>query len=89
MPDALRLVHQPRFRANRWLQVCLGWMLTPLRDSPHSVLWHNGGTGGFFSFAAFQPQVGVGVVVLSNTARSVDRAGMSLLTDLVKGAGTL
>ncbi|ABS02439.1 serine hydrolase domain-containing protein [Kineococcus radiotolerans] len=87
LPDALRLVQQPRFRANRWLQVCLGWMLTPLRGTEHSVLWHNGGTGGFFSFAGFQPQLGVGVVVLSNTARSVDRAGMELMTALVTGAG--
>ncbi|WP_432510088.1 serine hydrolase domain-containing protein [Kineococcus sp. SYSU DK001] len=88
VPDALRLVQQPRFRATRWLQVCLGWMLTPLRGSRHSVLWHNGATGGFSSFAGFQPELGVGVVVLTNTARSVDRAGMALLTDLVNGAGT-
>ena len=86
VPGALRLVQQPQFRANRWLQVCLGWMLTPLRSSTRSVLWHNGGTGGFSSFAGFQPQVGVAVVVLSNTARSVDRVGMALLTDLVNGA---
>ena len=84
VPDALRLVQEPRFRANRWLQVCLGWMLTPLKGSGHTVLWHNGGTGGFSSFAGFQPRTGVGVVVLSNTARSVDRAGMGLLEDLAR-----
>ncbi|WP_432483476.1 serine hydrolase domain-containing protein [Kineococcus esterisolvens] len=88
VPDALRLVQQPRFRANRWMRLCLGWMLTPLRRSGRSVLWHNGGTGGFSSFAGFQPETGAGVVVLSNTARSVDRAGMGLLEELVHGAAT-
>lgn len=86
LSGALRLVQQPQARAGRWLQVCSGWMLTPLRGSDHPVWWHNGGTGGFASFVGFQPDLGTGVVVLSSTARSVDRAGMSLLTGLVAAA---
>src|SRR4051812_32809430 len=45
LPDALRLVQEPRVRRNRWLQVGLGWFLSPVRSSSLTALWHNGGTG--------------------------------------------
>jgi D-alanyl-D-alanine-carboxypeptidase/D-alanyl-D-alanine-endopeptidase len=51
------------------------------------VLWHNGGTGGFRSFAAVAREAGTAVVVLSNTARSVDRLGLRLLKALASAAG--
>lgn len=90
LPEAVALAQQPRATANRWLHVGLGWHVSALRGTSHSVLWHNGGTGGFFSFAAFVPGVaaghGVGVAVLTNTARSVDRLGMKLLDQLVAAA---
>jgi CubicO group peptidase (beta-lactamase class C family) len=43
------------------------------------IVWHNGGTWGFRSFAAFAPETGTAVIVLSNSARSVDRLGLELL----------
>lgn len=43
------------------------------------VTWHNGMTGGFASFVGLDREAGTGVVVLSNTAVSVDRIGMELL----------
>jgi hypothetical protein len=43
------------------------------------VVWHNGGTWGFRSFAGFAPGRGSAAVVLSNTARAVDRTGFELL----------
>jgi D-alanyl-D-alanine-carboxypeptidase/D-alanyl-D-alanine-endopeptidase len=46
------------------------------------VLWHNGGTSGFRSFVAVAQKSGTAVVVLSNTARSVDRLGLRLLKAL-------
>jgi hypothetical protein len=39
------------------------------------------------SFAAVARQTGSAVVVLSNTARSVDRLGLRLLEALASGAG--
>jgi CubicO group peptidase (beta-lactamase class C family) len=48
----------------------------------HIVLWHNGGTGGFRTFAGFMPTAGVGVVAMANDLRSVDRVGLDLLTTL-------
>src|SRR5690606_4372351 len=42
----------------------LGWFITPTGSG--EVVWHNGITGGFRSFAGFERQSGNGVVVLSN-----------------------
>jgi len=42
------------------------------------MIWHNGGTWGFRSFAGFVPARGVAVVVLANTARGVDRLGVQV-----------
>jgi D-alanyl-D-alanine-carboxypeptidase/D-alanyl-D-alanine-endopeptidase len=75
---ALALAQRPVHRVNRRLSIGLGWLVvTPPRKSP--VVWHNGGTWGFSSFAAFSPERGRGVVVLSNMARSVDRLGWRLV----------
>src|SRR5205085_5076865 len=67
--EAFRLVQQPRVRRNRWLQVGLGWFLFPVRSTGLTALWHNGGTGGFASYAALLPAADAGVVVLADTAR--------------------
>jgi CubicO group peptidase (beta-lactamase class C family) len=82
LPDALRLVQQPRVRKNRWLQAGLGWFLSPVRPTGHTALWHNGGTGGFTSYMALLPAADAGVVVLADTARSVDRIGVTLLASV-------
>jgi serine-type D-Ala-D-Ala carboxypeptidase/endopeptidase len=78
--QALELAQRPAHRVNRRLSVGLGWLVvTPRGKSP--VVWHNGGTWGFCSFAAFSPERGRGVVVLSNRAGSVDRLGWRLLDE--------
>jgi serine-type D-Ala-D-Ala carboxypeptidase/endopeptidase len=77
---AIALTHLERRPGGR-LGIGLGWLRVPTR-SGHVMLWHNGGTGGFRAFAGFVPGAGVGVVALANDLRSVDRAGLALLTDL-------
>jgi CubicO group peptidase (beta-lactamase class C family) len=77
---AIALTH-PERRPGRRLGIGLGWLRVPLRRD-HVMLWHNGGTGGFRSFAGFVPTAGVGVVALANDLRSVDRVGAGLLTAL-------
>lgn len=86
LPEALRLVQQPRVRGNRWLEVGLGWFLSSIRSSIHTALWHNGGTGGFASYVALVPTADAGVVVLADTARSADRTGVRLLSTLDRTA---
>ena len=46
-----------------------------------TIVWHNGGTGGYRSFAGFDPVRRVGVVVLSNLNASVDDIGFHLLDE--------
>jgi CubicO group peptidase (beta-lactamase class C family) len=74
LADAIRLtqVH----REDSKLTIGLGWVRL---DKPHQLWWHNGGTGGYRSFAGFIPGQQVAVVVLSNTARSVDLLGLRAL----------
>ncbi|KAF5293288.1 hypothetical protein FQR65_LT20109 [Abscondita terminalis] len=47
--------------------------------STGDITWHNGGTGGFSSWVSFDRTTGRGVVVLSNTAVSVDEIGLALM----------
>ena len=65
-------------------RMALGWLA--LGDG--SALWHNGGTGGFASFAAIDPDRKAAVVVLANSAnREVDRLGIKLLRAIGPVAG--
>jgi len=62
------------------LDVALAWHIY---SSPQggSVIWHNGGTGGYRSFIGYDPKTRIGVVVLANaeTAAGVDDIGLHLL----------
>jgi serine-type D-Ala-D-Ala carboxypeptidase/endopeptidase len=65
--------------------VCLGWLtLAPRRRLPSRTFLHEGGTGGFRSFAGFVPEAAVAVVVLANQARPVGRLGLRLLAALIR-----
>jgi CubicO group peptidase (beta-lactamase class C family) len=67
------------------LSIGLGWLsLAPRRRLPARVFLHEGGTGGFRSFAGFAPEDGVAVVVLANQARPVGRLALRLLATLVR-----
>jgi D-alanyl-D-alanine-carboxypeptidase/D-alanyl-D-alanine-endopeptidase len=73
----------PRAKRGPLVQ-CLGWASLPLRRSGQRTLWHNGGTGGFRSFVGFVPGADLGVVVLSNCSRSVDRMGFEILEAMIE-----
>jgi CubicO group peptidase (beta-lactamase class C family) len=83
----LERTQQPRLRMARHAEVGLGWLIAHPPWAAGPVLWHNGGTGGFRSFAALARETGTAVVVLSNTARSVDRLGLRLLKAVAGAAG--
>lgn len=63
------------------LSLGLNWMHGQLRGG-RRVLFHDGMTGGFASFAAFSPETGKAAVILTNTARSVTELGVRLLNEL-------
>ncbi len=55
----------------------LGWFLT--KSFENNVIGHGGGTGGFQSYVAFEPQRKRGVVVLSNSNTEVSDIAIHLL----------
>ncbi|GAA3990826.1 serine hydrolase domain-containing protein [Streptomyces plumbiresistens] len=64
--DAIELTQRPRFTVDRTLRVGLGWHLSTLPDA-RTLTWHNGGTGGFSTCAAFDRKSGTAVAMLVNT----------------------
>jgi serine-type D-Ala-D-Ala carboxypeptidase/endopeptidase len=66
-------------------KVGLGWQITDTLQGL-TIIWHNGGTGGYRSYVGFDKANKTGVVVLSNYGdafagdSSVDKVGMKLLT---------
>jgi serine-type D-Ala-D-Ala carboxypeptidase/endopeptidase len=76
-------------------EIGLGWVIVPLPQrqrrgrSRFRVLLHEGGTGGFRSFAGVIPALDVGAVVLANQARSVGLLGLRVLDALAHDASSL
>jgi serine-type D-Ala-D-Ala carboxypeptidase/endopeptidase len=59
------------------LEIGLGWHLWKKYGA--TVVWHNGGTGGYRTFAGFDPAKKSAVVVLCNTSFGVDDLGLHAL----------
>lgn len=85
--SALEEALRPRART-RAVETGLGWNRSALggaaglrapRVGEPALRWHNGGTGGFRSFAAHDEASGRGVAVLCARHRSVDGLGVLLL----------
>ena len=61
------------------MEIAYAWHVQTKDGS--SIIWHNGGTGGYRTFMGFDPKARAGVVVLSNisTAAGQDDLGRHLL----------
>ncbi len=55
------------------LEIAMGWHVWDRYGT--AIVWHNGGTGGYRSWAGFDPDKKAGVVVLCNTSFGVDDLG--------------
>jgi CubicO group peptidase (beta-lactamase class C family) len=75
---ALALAQRAHARMGKRLEIGLCWMISHRSGRP-TVVWHNGGTWGHRSFAGLAAEHGTAAIVLSNTARSVDRLGFRLV----------
>ncbi|RJQ82080.1 class A beta-lactamase-related serine hydrolase [Pseudonocardiaceae bacterium YIM PH 21723] len=74
--ESIRKTHVPRFTVNEEVSVGLGWHRSPLPGG-QTMIWHDGGTGGFSTFVAFEPSSRTGVALMAN--RTVDpNAGENL-----------
>lgn len=74
---ALGATHEPRGNFAPLMAIGLGWVSRLLKT--HTIVWHNGGTGGYRAFAGFSPELGLGAVVLTNSQQSADDIGFRLL----------
>jgi D-alanyl-D-alanine-carboxypeptidase/D-alanyl-D-alanine-endopeptidase len=66
LPVALKLTHELRGDSIPGMQIGFGWLYI----TATGTYWHNGGTGGFSSFAFFNPKDDYAGVVLLNTTVS-------------------
>jgi serine-type D-Ala-D-Ala carboxypeptidase/endopeptidase len=82
VPPELKAAMQ-RMRAERRdtgtpeMQIAMGWHI--FTNYGTEIVWHNGGTGGYRSFAGFDPAKKKGVVVLCNTFFDNDDLGRHIL----------
>jgi serine-type D-Ala-D-Ala carboxypeptidase/endopeptidase len=60
-----------------FIDEALGWMVDSRGGG--RIIWKDGETGGYASFMGYDPASGSAVVVLSNSANSVDDLGLHLL----------
>ena len=44
-----------------------------------TIVWHNGGTGGYRAFTGFNPEAQTAVVLLTNSVQGLDEIGVKLL----------
>lgn len=59
-------------------QIGLGWQVQ--QRSADTLIWHNGQTGGYHSFVAFDPAKKAGIVLLTNHTNGNESLGFALLT---------
>lgn len=75
---AMASSHRTRADAGRNnMKIGLGWHIR------NNIVWHNGGTGGFRTFAGFDPTKRMAVVVLTNSTTGADDLGFHLLDETI------
>ena len=80
---AMQLSHQVRHdKPGGSTRVGLGWHIS--KGAEGDVIWHNGGTGGYRTFAGYVQETGKGVVILTNSDKGADDLGMHLLNSTAK-----
>ena len=76
--QAFRLAHQERTDAGKLtVQMGLGWHIME-----HKYVFHNGGTGGFRSFAGFDPEQKRAIMIMVNSTTAADDLGLHWLNPI-------
>ena len=66
-----------RSAGNPMMDIAMGWHIRKFPS--RQIVWHNGGTGGYRTIAAFDPSSRRGAVVLTNSAQGADDLAFHLL----------
>ena len=74
---AMRSSQQARRKWGSSMEIGLNWVMRTTES--HRIVGHDGGTGGYRSFIGFDPDRGVGVVVLLNSMHDASDIGFHLL----------
>ena len=74
---SMRASHEIRESAGPQMSIGLNWHVRSVGDE--KIVWHNGRTAGFRTFIGFDPDAGVGVVVLTNSGHGADDIGFHLI----------
>lgn len=77
LAEAMELSHKARHYKAGEMGVAMGWHIK--KGDHGDVVWHNGGTGGYRTFAGFVKETGIGVVLLTNSSTGSDDIGFYLL----------
>jgi D-alanyl-D-alanine-carboxypeptidase/D-alanyl-D-alanine-endopeptidase len=86
LSKAMQVTQEPRFPAFVVMRIGLAWLVQDVHGT--RFWWHNGGTNGFSTFAAFCRDPAVAVIVLSNSGPQavesrIDLAGSKLMQALI------
>lgn len=73
----IKAAQQSLFQAERD-NLGMAWVIQKTKAG-HTLIWHNGGTYGFSSFAGFVKEKNSAVVILSNSGNPVDAMALSIL----------
>lgn len=68
LPAAIAQTHVIHADVGQGQHIALNWF----RHDDTGTYWHNGGTGGYSSYAAFNPQQDYAIIVLNNTGPGPD-----------------
>jgi CubicO group peptidase (beta-lactamase class C family) len=77
--DAYAAAHLRRANIGMGMGIGLAWHLLPLVPKGPTIVWHNGGTGGYRCYAGFVKSTRTAVVVLGNSTSDTDALGLSIL----------
>src|SRR5699024_5749502 len=64
---------------DEFTNVSINWIHSQLSNDS-TVIWHNGASGGYASFAGWDTDSGRGVVLLTDTANPIEGVGFEILT---------
>lgn len=84
LTPAFRVAQQPwrELPKGNKTYVGLNWMNMPSPSKKHTMIWHNGGTGGYRSFLGLIPGKKLVVVLLTNISQPADRETVGIIQEL-------